>query len=262
MALSIKVPKKVSDRIVAGIRRYQAIAKRAAEKDVSEADTVTIIKDMFCDIFGYDKYAELTSEHQIRGTYCDLAVQIGGKIHFLCEVKSAGTTLNENHIRQAVNYGAHNGIEWVILSNAVTWRVYRIKFNQPIDWEEVVSFDMTTIGRSQDDIARLFMLCRESLTSETLDAFHRQAQILNRYVVAETLISEPIIVAIRKEFRRLFDGMKVADHELRAILVGEVIKRDALDSEPAKAARDLIKKAESSLKRRAARAARAVASDD
>ncbi|MCC6926482.1 type I restriction enzyme HsdR N-terminal domain-containing protein [Novosphingobium sp.] len=256
MALSIKVPKKVADRIVAGIRRYQGIAKKAVEKDVSEADTVTIVKDMFCDIFGYDKYGELTSEQQIRGTYCDLAVKVGGKVHYLCEIKSAGTTLNENHIRQAVNYGAHNGIEWVILSNAISWKVYRIKFAQPIDWEEVVSFDMATIGRSQEDVARLYMLCREAITSETLDAFHRQAQIVNRYVIAETLLSEPVIGAIRKEFRRLFDGLKVADHELRDILVGEVIKRDALDSEPAKAARAVIKKAESSLKRKAAKAAK------
>lgn len=262
MALSIKVPKKVSDRIVAGLRRYQGIVKKAAEKDVSEADTVTIIKDMFCDIFGYDKYAELTSEQQIRGTFCDLAIKVGGKVHYLCEIKSAGTSLNENHIRQAVNYGAHNGIEWVILSNAVSWRVYRISFAQPIDWEEVVSFDMATIGRSQDEVARLFMLCRESLTNETLDAYHRQAQILNRHVIAETLISEPIVAGIRREFRRLFDGMKVADHELRAILIGEVIKRDALDSEPAKAARALIKKAESSLKRKAARAAKAEAAQE
>lgn len=66
MALNIKIPKKVSDRIVSGVRRYQSIVKKAAERDVSEADTVTIVKDIMSDLFGYDKYAELTSEQQIR----------------------------------------------------------------------------------------------------------------------------------------------------------------------------------------------------
>jgi hypothetical protein len=43
------------------------------DRDVSEADTVTIVKDLLAEVFGYDKYAELTGEFAIRGTYCDLA---------------------------------------------------------------------------------------------------------------------------------------------------------------------------------------------
>jgi hypothetical protein len=256
MALNLKIPKKVQDRLTAGLRRYQPIVRKLAERDISEADTVTVIKDMLSDVFGYDKYAELTSEQQIRGTFCDLAIRVDGKIQYLCEVKSAGTSLNNNHLRQAVNYGAHHGIEWVILSNAIVWKIYRIKFAQPIDWEEVFCFDMAEISRSADDLAKLFMLCRESITSENLDAFHRQAQILNRFVVAETLLSDPIVGAIRKEFRRLFDGLKITDQELRIILSNEVIKRDALDGDGAVAAKAVIKKTEGAAKRRAARAAK------
>jgi len=72
---AIKIPKKTQDRLVAGLRRYQPIVRKLAERDISEADTVTVIKDMLSDLFGYDKYTELTSEQQIRGTFCDLAIQ-------------------------------------------------------------------------------------------------------------------------------------------------------------------------------------------
>jgi len=191
MAVSVKIPKKVQDRLTAGLRRYQPIVRKLADRDISEADTVTVIKDILSDLFGYDKYTELTSEQQVRGTFCDLAIRVGEKTQFLCEVKSAGTSLNDNHLRQAVNYGAHHGIEWVILSNAIVWKVYRLKFAQPIDWEEVLCFDMGQITRSADDLAKLFMLCRESVNTETLEAFHRQAQIVNRYVIAETLLRIP-----------------------------------------------------------------------
>ncbi len=251
----IKIPKKVHDRLLTGLRRYQPIVRKLAERDISEADTVTVIKDMLCDIFGYDKYAELTSEQQIRGTFCDLAVRVDGKIHYLCEVKSAGTTLNDSHLRQAVNYGAHQGIEWVILSNAITWKIYRLKFGQPIDWEEVFSFDMSTLSRSADDIEKLYMLCRESISSDVLQEYHRQAQILNRYVIAELLMSDPLVGALRKEFRRIFDGLKTTDDDLRIILSSEVIKRDAIDGDLPKAAKATLKKAEATLKRKAAKAA-------
>lgn len=251
----MKIPKKVQDRLVAGLRKYQPIVRKLAERDISEADTVTVIKDMLSDIFGYDKYTELTSEQQIRGTFCDLAIRVEGKIHYLAEVKSAGTSLNDNHLRQAVNYGAHHGIEWILLTNGIIWKVYRIRFGQPIDWDEVYQFDMGAISsRSNDDLAKLCMLCRESISTDALQAYHKQAKILNRFVVAELLLSDAVTGALRKEMRRLFEGLKTSDEELRVILTNDVIKRDALDGDPPKDAKALVKKASSALARKAAKA--------
>lgn len=236
-------------------KRYQPIVRKLAERDISEADTVTVCKDMLTDIFGYDKYTELTSEQQIRGTFCDLAVKIGGKVHYLAEIKSAGTSLSSNHLRQAVNYGAHEGIEWVLLTNAIVWKLYRIKFAQPIDWDEIYCFDMSAVSsRSADDLSKLFMLCRESITSDALHQFHQQSKIMNRHVVAELMLGDAMVGALRKEMRRLFVPLKPSDEELRALLMVEVIKRDALDGDAAKAAKSTIKKAANSLARRATRA--------
>ena len=254
---AIKIPKKAQDRLVGGLKRYQPIVGKLRQRDISEADTVTVIKDMLTDIFGYDKYTELTSEQQIRGTFCDLAIRVDGKIYYLAEIKSAGTNLNDNHLRQAVNYAAHQGIEWVFLTNAIEWRVYRIKFGQPIDWSEVYGFDMCKLSaRSADDLGKLFMLCRESISSDSLADYHRQAQIVNRYVVAELLQGETMVTALRRELRRLFDGVKVADEELRSILASDIIKRDALEGDSPKAARTAVKRAVSAFaKKQGAKAA-------
>jgi len=45
---------------------------------------------MLAEIFGYDKYSEVTRELAIRGTYCDLATRIDGKFQMLIEVKAIG----------------------------------------------------------------------------------------------------------------------------------------------------------------------------
>lgn len=252
----MKIAKKTQDRLAAGLKKYQRIVRQIAERDVSEADTVTVIKDMLSEIFGYDKYEELTSEQQIRGTFCDLAIRVEGKVHYLAEVKSAGTNLSENHLRQAVNYGAHEGIEWIILTNSVEWRIFRIKFGQPIEWEEVCAFNITELSmRSQDDVEKLAMLCRESVSSDALDAFHKQAQILNRFVIAEVIQSEQIISSVRREIRKLFGGIKVTDDQIRIILTNDVIKRDALDGDGPKAAKAMIKKVLNAQARRAAKQA-------
>lgn len=249
-----KIPKKVQDRLVAGLKKYQPIVGKLRERDISEADTVTVIKDMLTDIFGYDKYTELTSEQQIRGTFCDLAIKVEGKIYYLAEVKSAGTNLNDNHLRQAVNYGAHQGIEWVFLSNAIEWKVYRIKFGQPIDYEEVFSFDVTKLSsRSGEDLNKLFMLCRESISSDSLTEYHRHAQIVNRFIVAEILQSDVMVSTLRRELRKLFDGVRATEDDLRTILVTDVMKRDTIDGDPPKAAKAAVKKAVAALARKAAK---------
>jgi hypothetical protein len=87
------VSKRVAERRVARIKRYQPIPAHAKTRDVGEADTVTIIKDMLADVFGYDKYSEVTSEHAIRGTYCDLALKIDGTLQTLIEVEAVGLKL-------------------------------------------------------------------------------------------------------------------------------------------------------------------------
>src|SRR6187401_2913006 len=100
------VPKKVAERLSAGIKRFQPILAAAKARDVGEADTVTIVTDMLADVFGFEKYNEVTSEFAIRGTYCDLGLKLDGALQTLIEVKAIGHELKDGHVKQAVDYAA------------------------------------------------------------------------------------------------------------------------------------------------------------
>ncbi len=52
-----------------------------------------IVTDMLAEVFGYDKFSEVTAEHAIRGTYCDLATKLDGTVQSLIEVKAIGLEL-------------------------------------------------------------------------------------------------------------------------------------------------------------------------
>ncbi|HEX8232131.1 MAG TPA: hypothetical protein VF559_02130 [Caulobacteraceae bacterium] len=254
-----KLPKRFIDRVQGRLKGYQVIAASHRKRDVSEADTVTVVKDVLSDIFGYDKYAEVTSEHQIRGTYCDLAIQIEGKVRFLIEVKGAGSTLGDAHLRQAVNYGAHKGVEWIILTNAVEWRFYRVIFAQPISWDEITRFCLPELNpRSEADLEKLFLLAREGLPSDAINAYHQQQQVLNPFVAAQVVLSEPVIGAVRREFRRLFPEVRVEPADIADLLANGVLKRDVVDGEKVKDAKLRLRKAGQRIER-ASRKADAVA---
>ena len=245
-----KIPKKFTERVAGNLKKYQRVADAQQKADVAEADTVTLVKDILADLFGYDKYEELTSEHQIKATYCDLAIKIGGKLRLLVEVKSAGSTLADNHLRQVIDYGAHQGIHWVILTNAVEWRLVRIYVANQISHEEVCRFELASLNAKNDDhIKQMFLLAKEGLATDAMDIFHQQAQLFNKFTVAAIICSDPVVMLVRRELKRLFPDLKIAPENLAMLISDEVIKREAVEGEKAKEAVARIKKAQGKIER-------------
>jgi predicted type IV restriction endonuclease len=245
-----KLPKKFVDRIGVSLKKYQRISVAQQKADVAEADTVTLVKDILADVFGYDKYEELTSEHQVKATYCDLAIKIGGKLRLLVEVKSAGSSLADNHLRQVIDYGAHQGIHWVILTNAAEWRLVRIYVANQISHEEVCRIVLGDLNpKSEEHLQQLFLFAKEGLSIDAMDAFHQRAQLFNKFTIAAIVRSEAVVNVVRRELRRLFPDIKADNENLQAMIENEVIKREALEGDKAKEAATRIRKAMGKLER-------------
>ncbi|MEO9340105.1 hypothetical protein ABFT80_21990 [Mesorhizobium sp. SB112] len=245
-----KLPKKFVERVASALKKYQRVALAQQKSDVAEADTVTLIKDVLSDVFGYDKYEELTAEHQIKSTFCDLAIKIGGQLRLLIEVKSAGSALSENHLRQVIDYGAHQGIHWVILTNAVEWRLVRIYVANQISHEEVcriVFADMN--AKNEDHLQSMFLFAKEGLTTDAMDAFHQQAQLFNKFTVSAVMRTDPVISVVRREIRRLFPDVKIGNDTLASLIENEVIKRETIEGDKAKEAATRIRKANNKIER-------------
>src|ERR1044071_9648996 len=158
------IPNRVAERLVSGLKRFQPILSSAKARDVNESDTSMIVTDMLAEICGYDKYSEVTRELCIRGTFCDLATRIEGKFQMLIEVKAIGLELKDGHSKQAVDYAANQGIEWVALTNGHLWKVFRVLFTKPLDAELVLDIDLLLLNaKSTADLENLYLITRESM---------------------------------------------------------------------------------------------------
>jgi hypothetical protein len=242
---------KVSARIATQLKRYQSVLSAIQKKDISEADTVTVINDILADVCGYDKYHEVTSQYAIRGTFVDLAVRVDNDIRFLIEVKAIGIELKDIHVKQAIDYAANEGIEWVILTNGAMWRVYKVHFGQPIEKILVCEVDLLTLSAKSEELLECFgNLSREAFSKGTMADLLHQKQVTNKFTVAALLISDDFLDDLRKEIRRLGSGVKVEVPYLRTLLTDEIIKRDLIDSEEAKAAAQNVKRLHRTLSRK------------
>jgi predicted type IV restriction endonuclease len=199
---------------------------------------------MLAEIFGYDKYAEITSEFAIRGTYCDLATKLDGKPQLLIEVKAIGIELKDQHVKQAVDYAANQGIEWVALTNGIVWRIYKVSFTKPIGQDLVVDVDICAIShKNEKDAETLFLICKEGWVKSVLGDYHDQKQALSRFFIGAMVLSDTILEVVRRELRRVSPDVRINIEEIREVLTKEVLKRDVLEGDKADDARRKISRA-------------------
>ena len=236
------VSAKVTSRITAQLKNYQGILAQAMKKDSSEGDTVIIVTGMIADILGYDKYQNLSSEHAIRGTYVDLMVSVDNKPRFLVEVKAVGVELKDNSIKQAIDYAANKGLDWVVLTNGIIWRIYKVVFAKPIDKVLVCELDALKANcKGQEAIACFGNLSLEGFSKDELSDWFHEKQITSKFAIAALLVSDAILDSIRLQIRRL-SQVRIDVDELRSLLSEEVVKRELIDGDEAKSASAFLKK--------------------
>ncbi len=245
------VPTHVADRLRSSLKKFQSVVQAAKSRDVNEADTVTIVTDMLSEVFGYDKFLEITGEYRIKGNFCYLATRLDGKIQALIEVKAVGTELKENHTRQAIDYAANEGTEWVVLTNAFRWQAYLIICGKPVEQELVLDFDLLSLNcKRGEDLEKLYLLAREGWSKSALEEFETHLQALNRFLLGAVLTSEPILRQLRRELKSITPGAKVDVEQIKSVLLQEVLKRDVIEGDKADEARKKVAKANSRAQRK------------
>lgn len=56
------IPAKIQSRLVEGLKKFQPIVESAKSRDVNESDTVVILTGILSEVFGYDRYTDITTD--------------------------------------------------------------------------------------------------------------------------------------------------------------------------------------------------------
>lgn len=238
------VNQKTFNRIADGIKRFQPLIESAKSRDINESDTVVLLIGVLSEVLGYDRYTEVTTEKAYKGTYCDLALKVNDKIEILIEAKAVGIELKDAHIKQAVDYASNGGLDWVILTNGINWKVYKMIFAKPVQSILAYEFNFLELShKKEEDLERLALICREALSKNALGDFFEQRQATNRFMLGNLLFEEGVLNQIRKELKQVYPDLKVSKEEIAKIIANEVVKREVLESEEANEAKKKIAKA-------------------
>lgn len=233
--MKMKLSRSVNARIRKGIERYSLLLKEAHDRNIGESDTANIVNDMLADVFGYQKLFDITSEFGIRGRYADFVIRLKDAERVVVEVKSIGTGLKNEHVRQAVDYAATQGIDWVALTNGIEWRVYHMKFSKPVDWELVYTINLLdTSVHCSEKVKLAYLLSKESITDNEIDSYWQEKVALSPANIAAILLTDPIIKRFRAEVK-VHTGYLLETDDLRDFLKTKLFRTSFRDIEPAHA---------------------------
>jgi predicted type IV restriction endonuclease len=193
------------ERVKVGIRKFAKPLADFIARDVNEADTRFLITNFLCEVLGYDNYADLTAEFATRGDFADYGLRIDKQLVALIEVKRVTTKLAQRHLRQVEQYGANEGLEWLMLTNGAQWQVYHLEAALPLTVELVFEVDLLGPETPAKKADRLFAITREGMKHKVIDEVWKAKRATSPKAIARALTSPAVITAVRKELRRETD---------------------------------------------------------
>ena len=116
-------------------------------------------------------------------------------------------------------------------------------FRKPIESELVLDLDLLSLShKNETHMDNLYLLTRESIIKSGLDAYHDQIEATNKFYLGAIILSDIVLVTIKRELRRLSPDVKIQIEELSNILKQDVIKREVIEGDKAESARKKLKK--------------------
>jgi hypothetical protein len=200
-------------KMFAALKEYRKKFLDNKYAELDESGTRLMINSFLTDVLGYASIEEIKTEYMIRGTYADYVIQIKGTRHFLVEVKALSLALSDKHLRQAINYGANEGIEWALLTNGKCFEFYKILFDKPIEAKKVISIDLSDSDQFKESSDILQYLHKDSLLNKGLEFLWNKHVALEPVNIAGILYTQPVINIIKKHLKIKYKD-KFSDEEI------------------------------------------------
>ena len=148
------------------------------------------------------------------------------------------------HLRQAVNYAANEGIDWVLLTNGRQFELYKVIFEKPIDSRRVFSLDLSDERGLKAAVSCLQYLTREMIRKGGLAALWNRCCALDPANVSRIFYSDSIVNFIRRQLKKTYRSS--FDREDIVAAVTRVIEDKIENVNPSKRSRRKSRKKSSS----------------
>lgn len=229
-------------KLLGALKAYRKDFLAGNIKELDESGTRLMINRFLSDVLGYRQLEEIKTEYMIKGTYADYVIQVNTVRHFLVEVKALSFQLSEKHLRQTVNYGANEGIEYALLTNGKNFEFYKIIFEQPISSRLIFAIDLSDATGLKNAATHLQHLHKDSVVKNYFQPLWNKCEATDPYNIAGIICSDAVLKCIKKLIKTRYN--EKCDNEIILAAVHKIVT-DKMEPElikPFKMARVKVKK--------------------
>lgn len=216
-------------KMLSAVKDYRKKFLHANMKELDESGTRILINYFLTEVLGYESIEEVKTEYMIKGTYADYVIQTNKARHFLVEVKALSFTLTDKHLRQAVEYGANEGIDWALLTNGRNFEFYRIIFGKPIAHKKVLSFDLSNAETLKQSVESIEFMHKDAVAKKSLATLWNKHSALDASTLAGLLYNNSVVSFIKRELKKKYKT-KFEDAEVQEALGKLITQSISLES--------------------------------
>ena len=223
---------KAKARIKNGLQRMSKIVEKGKVDKYNEADTRKIVSDVLTRYLGWDQFDNITAEQIIGSRYADYVIKKEGEQLAVIEVKQIGLTLKDTHLNQARQYATDEGIEWIILTNGDTWKVYRnvMENNIPVAKHLFTTTISDKDEKPAEKTRKLYLLSEESSRKHEIIEYYNKKIALSGENLVEYLLTDDVLNKLRITIKNK-SSQKFNNHDIALAMVEQVLKSELVSEE-------------------------------
>ena len=191
---------KTCEKVLREYRKKYLTKKQNLNAD--EATARIMINNFLSSVLGYEETVDISTEYAIKGTYADYVIQMNKKMYFIVEAKAVAIDLNERHIKQAVDYAANEGVDWVILTNARQVELYRVIFEKPIRSQKIFSFDLSNLSSLHTAAKHIVYITKRAVLKNELEAYWKRFDALTDDNLCGALYAPEVVRSLRLQIKK------------------------------------------------------------
>jgi len=219
--LSSKWERDVYDGLYDVLKSAAEPLENLRERNANEGDTRMVVNEILSEGLGYDRYNEITTEYAIKRDYADYCIKLDDAIKVIVEVKRVGRKLTEKDVNQVDVYAAHEGVEWILLTNGITWQLYHLTSSLPLALDLV--FEVSVLSDTIEAVNKLRFLAKPAMQRNLVEELWHSSKVTNPESIRDVLVSDPVVSEVRKEiWRRSVTGLRLTDDEVLELIKGVI----------------------------------------
>jgi len=199
------------------INAYRAHFSHDRKKQVDKPGRLRSIDGFLADVLEYAPMTEIRTGQRTGDIRADRLVQVRGVRQFLVMVIAMAAMDRDERVRRAVQCGAEEGVDWVLLTDGREFDLYRVRSIDPAEARLVFSIDLRDADQDGTDADVLQYLHRNAAAYRGLEILWKKTIAMDPQSISNLISSTPVINYLQRALRIRYKSVFTKEEVLRSV---------------------------------------------